>query len=417
MIRLIKNYPYDNKYDYIKLFQTKSQQDFYFYSFDHILIDEGEEEGYIREGETFILDYNYDYLVSQGVNYVIWNNGHKDLYCFIYKKEYVDEELTRLYYEVDVLNTYCFDISIKNSFIERKNCDINEISDYDEGFNIGEHMITEVMTELPKHYSYFAMFNGFKNQELVFQEGKLVDIIEAPFAMNRPLTTIDGIQYPLHFMELKSEYLEPTFTKLDTSGISGGNGGSVSEGILSSKGFRFIKGMEGFAPRPYQDSGGYWTIGYGITKIGEEDIYNDLCSKVPISESLAAQTSYKLKNERYGIKVKSFCDEIGITLQHQFDALVSLAYNTGFGFIYTQSDSMYQALRMYKDNESKLREVWESYKTTSNGISLNGLKALRKEQCNMFFGKDYEVRAIPKVNTSGGISGTVTENGGNGWLP
>ena len=417
MIRLIKNYPYDNKYDYTKLFPTKTQQNSYFNSFNHILIDEGEEEGYIREGETFIVDYNYDYLVSQGVNYVIWNNGHKDLYCFIYKKEYVDEELTRLYYEIDVLNTFCFDITIKNSFIERKSCNIDEVSEYDEGFDIGEHMITDVMTELPKHYSYYAMFNGFKNQELVFQEGKLVDIIEAPFAMNRPLTTIDGIQYPLHFMELKSEYLEPTFTKLDTSGITGGTGGSVSDGLLSSKGFRFIKGMEGFAPRPYQDSGGYWTIGYGVTKIGESDVYNDLASKAPISESLAAQTSYKLKNERYGTKVKSFCDEVGITLQHQFDALVSLAYNTGFGFIYTQSDSMYQALRLYKDNESKLREVWESYKTTSNGVSLNGLKALRKEQCNMFFGKDYEIRTIPKVNTSGGISGTVTENGGNGWLP
>ena len=31
----------------------------------------------------------------------------------------------------------------------------------------------------------------------------LIDVIEAPFAMNRPLTTIDGIQYPLHFMELQ----------------------------------------------------------------------------------------------------------------------------------------------------------------------------------------------------------------------
>ena len=50
-------------------------------------------------------------------------------------------------------------------------------------------------------------------------------------------------------------------------------------------------------------------------------------------------------------------------------------------------------------------------------VLLNGLKALRREQCNMFFGKDFEIRPIGKINTSGKISGTVTENGGNGWLP
>lgn len=271
---------------------------------------------------------------------------------------------------------------------------------------------------MDKEYSYFAMFNGIKNQELVFEEGKLVDVIEVPFATNRPLTIIDGIQYPLHFMELKDEYIEPAFSQLNTSGVTGGtSGGSITDGLLSSKGFRFIKGMEGFAPRPYQDSGGYWTIGYGVTKIGEADIYDRLVSQSPISEELAAKTSYELKNERYGNKVKEFCNEIGITEQNRFDALVSLAYNTGFGFIYTESDSMYQALRKYKNDESKLRPVWEAYKTTSNGISLNGLKALRREQCNMFFGHDYEVRAISKVSTSGGINGVVTTNKGNGWLP
>ena len=377
------------------------------------------DNNYIKENErSFKVPYDYDYMVSKGMNYIIFNNGYKDIYACIIEKQYVSEEVTRIIFEVDVIQTYLFDFNIRKSYIERKKCSINEISDFDEGFNIGEHEITQVMTTLPKNYSYYAMFSGIRNQELVFSDGKLIDVVEAPFATNRPLTIIDGIQYPLHFMELQEEYLEPTFVKMDTSGITGGSdGGCWEEGILSSKGFRFIKGFEGFAPRPYQDSGGYWTICYGVTKLGEPSVYDDLVSKAPVSEEEGAKISYKLKNEKYGKRVKSFCEEIGINDQNKFDALVSLAYDTGFDFISTPSDSMYQALRNHKDNESELRPVWEKYKCYSNGIYLSGLSALRREQCNMFFGKDFEIRPIGKINTSGKISGSVSENGGNGWLP
>lgn len=415
MIKLISNYPYDNKYDYIKTFKTATEQNNYFESFDYTCLT---DNNYIKENErSFKVPYDYDYMVSKGMNYIIFNNGYKDIYAFIIEKQYVSEEVTRIIFEVDVIQTYLFDFNIRKSYIERKKCSINEISDFDEGFNIGEHEITQVMTTLPKNYSYYAMFSGIRNQELVFSDGKLMDVVEAPFATNRPLTIIDGIQYPLHFMELQESYLEPTFVKMDTSGISGGSGGSIKDGLISSKCFRFIKGMEGFAPRPYQDPGGYWTIGYGVAKHGAPTVYEELSALAPVSEEIAAKRSYELKNEKYAKRVKSFCDEIGIDDQNKFDALVSLAYNTGFDFISTPSDSMYQAIREHKNNESELRPVWEKYKCYSNGIYLSGLSALRKEQCNMFFGKDFEIRPIGKITTSGTISGTVTENGGNGWLP
>ena len=415
MIKLISNYPYDNKYDYIKTFKTATEQNNYFESFSYTSFN---DNNYIKENEkSFKVSLSYDYMVSKGMNYIIFNNGYKDIYAFIIEKQYVSEEVTRIIFEVDVIQTYLFDFNIRRSYIERKKCSINEISDFDEGFNIGEHEITQVMTTLPKNYSYYAMFSGIRNQELVFQEGKLIDVIEAPFAMNRPLTTIDGIQYPLHFMELQESYLEPTFVKMDTSGITGGSdGGSWEDGILSSKGFRFIKGMEGFAPRPYQDSGGYWTICYGVTKHGEPSVYDDLVSKAPVSEEEGAKISYKLKNEKYGSKIVNTCKEIGVTKQHQFDALCSLAYNSGVGSV-TGDNSLMNAIRKNINDEATIRPLWESFKTSSNGIQLNGLKALRREQCNMFFGKDFEIRPIGKITTSGTISGTVTENGGNGWLP
>lgn len=416
MIELIKNYPYDNKYDYVKIFETKREQENYFNSFEKIIIDE-ENDGYIRDNESFIIDYNYDYLVSQGVNYVIWNNGIKDMYCFIYKKEYIDEECTKIHFEVDVLNTFCFDFTIKNSFIERKNCSIDEVADYDEGFNIGEHIIEKEMTSLEKYYSYYAMFNGFKNQDLVFDNGKLVDVKTYPIATVRPLTTIDGIQYPLHFMQLQNEYLEPTIKILDTGGSSGGTtGGDWENGIISASCLRFLKGMEGFAPNPYQDVSGYWTISYGITLHGEPDIYNDLVAQAPISEQVGAIMTYELKNKNYGKPIVDRCKELGITNQNQFDALVSLGYNCGIGVI-LGDNTLTNAIKSNPNDENVIRPIFEKFYITSGGVEYEGLKLRRIQECNMYFGQEVEMRAIPLIDSNGSIVGTMTENNGDGWLP
>ncbi|MGV7535252.1 hypothetical protein PJM52_28880, partial [Mycobacterium kansasii] len=57
------------------------------------------------------------------------------------------------------------------------------------------------------------------------------------------------------------------------------------------------------------------------------------------------------------------------------------------------------------------------FKVTSNGIQLPGLVARRKQECNLYFGQEAEMRPIGLINTSGNVSGTVTENNGDGWLP
>ena len=202
MIKLIKSYPYDNSYDYIKLFSTKIEQTKFFNSFESIIIEN--DDGYTIEGRSLIIDYNYDYLVNEGVNYVIWNNGYKDLYCFILSKEYVNDEITRIYYEIDVINTYLFDFSIKKSFIERKKCSLEEITDYDEGIEIGEHIIESETEVLNKNYTLFAMFSGFKDyyvskEQTDFKEMQLID-------NSRKGTVIDGVRYPLSFFALDTEH-------------------------------------------------------------------------------------------------------------------------------------------------------------------------------------------------------------------
>lgn len=211
MIRLIKGYPYDNSYDYIKLHSSKSAQNSFFSSFSSLLIDGGAEEGYCREGSNLYIDFNYDFLVSEGVNYVIWNNGFKDLYCFITNKEYVDEETTMITYEIDVINTYLFDFDLKKSFVERKVCSISEITDFDEGIEIGEHEIVENNICFNKEYDTFAMFSGFKDY-MVNSEGTKFDTIPL-IDDSKPITDVDGVKYPILFIALNNAISITNFNK------------------------------------------------------------------------------------------------------------------------------------------------------------------------------------------------------------
>ena len=209
MIKLLKSFPYDNQYSYVKGFPNKTAQNSYFNTFGSITINpygEDDEQGYIKEGESFCIDEEYDYLVSQGINYVIFNNGYKDIYAFITHKEYLSGDTTRLNYEIDTFQTYQFDFSIKQSFIERKVCDINEISDYDEGLNLGEFSIVSDTEVFDKGQVYFAMFSGIKNYEVTVDvDGKITHYAEIPSQRNdAPSTIIDGINYPLFFMPLPS---------------------------------------------------------------------------------------------------------------------------------------------------------------------------------------------------------------------
>lgn len=415
MIKLIKSFKYDNSYNYIKTFSSVKEQRNYFNSLAKIYID---DDNYIKEHiDSFKVPYNYDYLVNEGVNYVTFNNGYKDIYAFIIQKEYVSEEVTRLIFEVDVIQTYMFDFTLENSFVERKVCTIDEITDFDEGLNIGEHIIEGEMTSVEKDYDYYAMFNGFKQQELIFENNKLVNVVNMPSPTMKPMTIIDDIPYPIYFMKLQDTYKEATFSTISTSGgSSNGNTGDFTEGLISAEGFRFIKGYEGYAPYPYQDSSGYWTICYGVTLHGEADIYNDLVKKKPVPESEGAKVSYDLKNARYAAKIKERCKELGITKQYQFDALVSLAYNCGTGVV-TGNNSLMNAIKENPFNESKIRAIWENFYVTSNGTFLQGLANRRKQECNMFFNKSYEVRKITLINADGSYRGYVTENNGDGWLP
>ena len=194
-----------------------------------------------------------------------------------------------LHVELDVWNTYQFTFSILPSFVERChvprwNGDVPTRNNEDEGLDKGE----------------------------------IIQIAPAEEIATMEKSIVIATSVPIGFVP-----------KPSSTGGSGGSGVMWKDGVLSSAGFRFIKGMEGFAPYPYQDSGGYWTICYGVTKHGEPTIYNELVSKAPVSEEEGAKVSYDLKNSNYAKPILQTFINFGCNNQNQFDALASFVYNIG----------------------------------------------------------------------------------------
>lgn len=92
---------------------------------------------------------------------------------------------------------------------------------------------------------------------------------------------------------------------------------------LSAAGLVGIAGREQFRSTAYPDSGGVWTVGYGETKgVKKGD---------KTTPERALLTLHKSVNQ-YERQLKSCFGDVELA-QHEFDAFVDLAYNTGAGTV------------------------------------------------------------------------------------
>lgn len=119
---LCKNVPLDPNYNYTLDFDNLTAQSSFFDNLvDNTLLVENEDYSYIRDSQTIKVFKNIDDLL--GVNYLFYNNGGKRYYAFITKKEYKSATCTEIVFKIDVLQSFMFDYSISESFVEREHQD------------------------------------------------------------------------------------------------------------------------------------------------------------------------------------------------------------------------------------------------------------------------------------------------------
>ena len=93
---------------------------------------------------------------------------------------------------------------------------------------------------------------------------------------------------------------------------------------LSERGSEFIRHEEGFRADAYQDQVGVWTVGFGETRLDGRPVRK--------GDHLTAEQARVLFDSRiahvYAPAVATAVAGVALA-QHQFDMLVSLAYNIG----------------------------------------------------------------------------------------
>lgn len=134
-----------------------------------------------------------------------------------------------------------------------------------------------------------------------------------------------------------------------------------------------IKKFEGLRLKAYLCPAGVWTIGYGTTRINKRDVVeSDTCTADEAEEWLADDVFIVRHAIRRMVKVE--------LKQHEYDALVSLAYNIGVGNF--QRSSLLVLLNARAPANICALEFprWNK----SKGKVLAGLITRRKEEADLF---------------------------------
>lgn len=132
-VRLLKT-PLEKDSEHTLNFSTINDQTAYFLT---KVIKSYTDFTYIREQQAIVVPENYDQIYT--CNYLMYkNNGfnNKYFYAFITKMEYVSENSTRIYFEIDSFQTWYFQINMNQVFIEREH-----VSDD----TIGLHTVPETL--------------------------------------------------------------------------------------------------------------------------------------------------------------------------------------------------------------------------------------------------------------------------------
>lgn len=120
---------------------------------------------YQSESRTFRCPDQID-IVRQ-YNYLMWQNtaySNKWFYAFIKNMTYVSDGLTDVEFEVDPLQTYMFDITVKPSFVEREHTN-NDTVGYNlvpESLEHGEYVMNGDLLSMPTNQLVYYVINADK---------------------------------------------------------------------------------------------------------------------------------------------------------------------------------------------------------------------------------------------------------------
>lgn len=163
-VRLL-NTPLEKDTEHTLNFTNMANQTAYFYS---KTVASFNDFTYVKDNQTIVVGKPYDQIYT--CNYLMYRNdgfNNKYFYAFITKMEYVSENSTRIYFEIDSLQTWYFQLNINNVYVEREHVSDDTIGLHTvpEGLETGEYVEASAMSKTNVMSDYFICFCVTKNMD------------------------------------------------------------------------------------------------------------------------------------------------------------------------------------------------------------------------------------------------------------
>ena len=156
-IRILSHVPLTNEYKHTLYWkpENKSKQTEYFKGkTKHNLLTQSYQRvnrGVARVGLKAESLYDCNYMMFQNTSF-----GDKWFYAFITKVEYINNIVSEITFEIDVLQTWYFDYELRDCFVEREHSETDEIGDniLPEPLEVKDYVCRRInRTHLFDHYS------------------------------------------------------------------------------------------------------------------------------------------------------------------------------------------------------------------------------------------------------------------------
>lgn len=359
----------DNSYENTFNFNSKQAQEAFFMK---CVVRTFYNCSYIRKDnyKGIKIPINIDEIYN--INYVMYNNNGKMFYAFITNKEFISNDITLIDLEIDVIQTYLFDHSLENSFIER--CHVDR---WDKNGNPTTETVKEDL--------------GIGDYTL--------DKIEHIYKYNDSYLITSSV--PLGRIGGNGDDLNDNgYTESDNGGSTGGDIDLIITGKYapSKNLIYYIKEMEGFCSGKYRCPAGVLTQGYGFT--GKELVDGN------ITEAQASVKLLKIIQANYCTPVLNRLNDTAKKnlTQGQVDCLTDMAYNMGASNFSSLINKINQGIK----DRATIEPLIKSYNKARNPNTgqlevLPGLVKRRAYNCAMFFGDLLNVQ-VPGYNKKVHIS-------------
>lgn len=170
-ICLCRDVPLDSSYDHQVTFASQQAQASYFYSKIYKRLQDNSYQRVMNNK----LRIQCTIAEAMACNYLFFsNNAHdnKTIYAFITGWEYVNEVTTEITYEIDVFQTFWFDVRLLQVFVEREhdNTDTMWANTVPENLELGEYVSNGEQALLPTNTGRTVIFYTNFNDDSTFSD-------------------------------------------------------------------------------------------------------------------------------------------------------------------------------------------------------------------------------------------------------